>query len=94
MIQQLRKEAVSGSIDDLAHIDTDHMLADCLTKASAKPDTLIKAVETGIILNVDSNPEFRTLLQHKAYLVGWIAHTLDHAQDIITILDGDVSSLM
>ena len=94
MIQQLRKEAVSGSIDDLAHIDTAHMLADCLTKASAKPDTLIKSVETGVIHNVDSHPEFRTLLQHKAYLVGWIAHTLRDAPDVITVLDDDVSSLM
>ena len=94
MIQMLRKEAVSGSIDDLAHIDTAHMLADCLTKISVKPDLLIKTVESGVIHNIDSNPEFRTLLQHKAYLVGWVAHTLRDAPDVTTVLNDDVSSLV
>ena len=92
MIQMLRKEAVSGTIDDLAHIDTNHMLADCLTKASAKPDTIIKAVETGDIHNVDSNPEFRTLLKHKAYLVHWMAHHLTDTRNAVSFLAEDISN--
>ena len=43
-IYMLRKEACSGSIHDLAHIPTKKCLADCLTKASPKADTLITAV--------------------------------------------------
>jgi len=94
MIQMLRKEAVSGTIDDLAHIDTNHMLADCLTKASAKPDTLIKAVDTGIIHNVDSNPEFRTLLKHKAYLVHWMAHHLRDTKCAVSFLAEDIAPMV
>jgi hypothetical protein len=45
----LRKEACSGGIDDLAHVRTAHCLSDCLTKHSAKPGELIKAVETGVL---------------------------------------------
>jgi hypothetical protein len=32
LIQMLRKESVSGSIHDLAHVRTSDMLADCLTE--------------------------------------------------------------
>ena len=94
MIQMLRKEAVSGTIDDLAHIDTNHMLADCLTKASAKPDTLIKAVDTGVIHNVDSNPEFRRLLKHKAYLVHWMAHHLHDTRDAVSFLAEEIAPMI
>ena len=45
MISMLRKEACSGSIHDLAHIPTQNCLSDRLTKASAKADNLITAVE-------------------------------------------------
>ena len=76
MIQMLRKEAVSGSIEDLGHIDTEHMLADPLTKSSVKPDLLIKCVTTGVIKNIDSSPEFRSALKHKAYLVSWLASAI------------------
>ena len=41
MISMLRKEACSANIHDLAHIPTQHCLADCLSKASAKADKLI-----------------------------------------------------
>ena len=94
MIQMLRKEAVSGSIDDLAHNETNSMLADCLTKASAKPDHLIKCVETGLIPNVDSHPEFRSLLKHKAYLVNWMAHTLHDVPNAISFFDTPVVDLV
>ena len=94
MIQMLRKESVSGTIDDLAHIDTHHMLADCLTKASAKPETLIKAVETGVIHKVDSNPEFKALLKHKAYLVHWMAHSLKETKDAVAFLAEDISIMV
>jgi hypothetical protein len=67
MIQMLRKEACSGAIDDLAHVRTEFCLADCLTKHSAKRDVLVKAVETGVLPQVDVHPLFRTTLQHKAY---------------------------
>ena len=69
MINQLRTEACSGSIDDLAHVVSEDCLADCLTKASAKPQALIKAVDTGVLPNVDKHPPFRELMKHrhKAY---------------------------
>ena len=66
MIQMRRKEAWSGSIADLAHIATEHCLSDCLTKASAKADELIKAVTTGVLPECDKHPPFREKLQHKA----------------------------
>ena len=46
MIQMLRKESCSGSIEDLAHVRTELCLGDCLTKASAKSDALRRSVET------------------------------------------------
>ena len=45
MISMLRNETCSGSIHDLAHISTQNCLADCVTKSSAKADSLITAVE-------------------------------------------------
>ena len=76
MITMLRHEASSGSIDDLGHVRTADMLADVLTKHSVKPDTLIKAVNTGILPNCDASPLFRTLLRHKAYMVKWICENI------------------
>ena len=70
MIQMLRKEATSGSIEDLAHVRTDFCLGGCLTKQSAKSDALRKAVDTGTLTDVDMHPPFRTLLQHKGIYVG------------------------
>ena len=71
MIQMLRKEACSGSIHDLAHIRTALCLSDCLTKGSAKPDELVRAVETGLLQEVDLHPNFRTLIKHRAFLTEW-----------------------
>ena len=73
MIQMLRKESCSGEIDDLAHVRTEDCLSDCLTKQSFKADALIKAVETGILNNIDTHPSFRELLKHRAYTHQWIA---------------------
>ena len=61
MISMLRKEARSGSIHDLAHIPTPNCLTDCLTKASAKADTVITVVQTRRLLDVDIHLNFRTL---------------------------------
>ena len=67
MVQMLRKEVCSGSIADLAHVRTEFCLSDCLTKATASPDVLVQAVETGQLPMVDCHPLFRTTLPHKAY---------------------------
>ena len=87
MIQMLRKESNSGKIADLAHVKTHDCLSDCLTKHSAKPDNLIKAVETGILPNVDMHPPFRTLLEHKAYLQEWINANIYTSEVAFAVLD-------
>ena len=71
MMSMLRKEACSESIHDLAYIQTQNCLADCLTKASAKAENLITAVKTGRLLDVDIHPNFRTIMEHKAFLSTW-----------------------
>ena len=71
MISMSRMEACSGSIHDLAHTPTQNCLADCLTKASAKTDNLITAVKTRRLLDVDTHPDFRTLVEHKSFLSTW-----------------------
>ena len=71
IISMVRKEACSGSIHDLAHIPTQNCLSDCLTKASAKAENLITAVKTERLLDVDMHPNFRTLMEHKAFLSTW-----------------------
>ena len=86
MIQMLRKESGSGSIDDLAHVRTEHCLSDCLTKNSAKPDALLKAVSTGILKTVDFHPAFRSLLKHKAYLASWIVRNIKESSLVETFL--------
>ena len=96
MINQLRHESCSGAIDDLAHVVSADCMADCLTKASAKPNALIKTVETGNILNVDKHPSFRELVKtkHKAYaienddmspsLIAWIVHNISDVREVLT----------
>ena len=86
MIQMLRRESSSGRIDDLAHVVTSDCLSDCLTKHSAKPDSLIKAVESGVIPNVDSHPPFRSLLKHKAYLTEWTFENLHRPHFILSLM--------
>ena len=92
MIQTLRREAMSGSIDDLAHVRTEDMLADCLTKSSVKPDVLIQAASTGVLPNVDTHPEFRSLLKHKAFLVARCAQNLHDVRDMIAFCDEQVDT--
>ena len=53
------QEACSGQIEDLAHVVSVDCLSDCLTKASAKADALVKAVSTGVLSNLDLHPPFR-----------------------------------
>ena len=89
-IQVLRKESCSGNIEDLAHVTTENCLSDCLTKASAKPDTLIKAVNTGILPNVDLHPPFRSLMENKAYLASWIIKNVEHAYSVVSFLQEPV----
>ena len=74
MINQLRHEACSGAIDDLAHVVSKDCMADPLTKASAKPDFLIEAVKTSRLPNVDRHMPFRQMMRehHKAFLIEWM----------------------
>ena len=46
LIQMLREEGNSGQTHDVC---SEHCLAGCLTKGSAKADELIKSVMTGIL---------------------------------------------
>ena len=99
MIIQLRHEACSGSIDDLAHVVSEDCLSDCLTKSSAKPLALIKTVDTGILPNVDKHPPFRELMKdkHKAYsctdgLISWLVRNLNHADEFLTFFSVPVRS--
>ncbi len=66
------------------------MMADCLTKASAKPDALLKAVNSGRIPNVDKHPPFREVMQgkHKAYksTAHWTVNNLEDAGSVSTFL--------
>jgi hypothetical protein len=101
MINQLRHEACSGAISDLAHVVSEDCLSDCLTKTNAKPDALIKAVNTGYLPNVDKHPPFRELMRnkHKAYgahgnsnfectieLISWLVHHVRNINDVVTFL--------
>ena len=72
MINMLRHEACSGAIEDLAHVATADMFADCQTKEKAPVDNLRDAVETGKLINCDKQPSFRKLMEtkHKAYEAG------------------------
>ena len=83
---------MSGSIEDLAHVRTEDMLADCLTKSSVKPDVLIHDACTGVLPNIDTHPEFRSLIKHKAFLVAWCAQNIRDAPDMIAFLDLPVHS--
>jgi hypothetical protein len=92
MITQLRKEATSGAIQDLAHVRTADMMADCLTKASANPNALLQAITTGILPQVDTHPSFRRLLQHKAYFMTWLCKTISKSRDIVSFLGEDLQN--
>ena len=77
LIQMLGRESNSGAIDDLAHVVSAQCLSDALTKHSAKPDELIRVVESGVSTLVDVHPPFRTLLRQKTYLMTWLRQNLD-----------------
>jgi hypothetical protein len=66
------------------------MLADSLTKASARADNLIQAVTTGNLLQVDVHPSFRSLIQHRAYTVNWCINNLKRSHDIATFFTEDI----
>jgi len=78
MISQIRTEACSGDIEDLAHVPTGDMLADPMTKSTIKADALIKAVNTSYLPGVDKQLLFRDMMRgkHRAYLAAWITDTL------------------
>ncbi|CAE7374757.1 Cpr [Symbiodinium natans] len=80
MIQMLRKEACSGAIADLSHVRTEHCLADCLTKRSAKSTNLVQSVQKGWLKEIDAHPPFRSLLEHKAFLSAWLRKELSGFQ--------------
>ena len=71
MISMLRKETCSRSIDEPAYISTRTCSSDCLTKSSAKADNLITAVIKRRLSEVDVHPNFRTLMEHEAFLSAW-----------------------
>jgi len=91
MIQMLRKESSSGNIDDLAHVRTEHCLADCLTKSSAKPEALQRSVASGVLRTIDEHPPFRSLFKHKAYLASWIVRNIKDSSLVQTFLAVPVS---
>ena len=86
MIQMLRRESCSGDIQDLAHVVTGDMMADCMTKESIQPDNLVKAVKTGHIPNADKHVPFREMMKgkHKAYYMTWLARHLNHIHSVHT----------
>ena len=99
MINQLRHEACSGAIDDLAHVVSVDCSSDVLTKASAQPTYLMKAVDTAVLPNVDKHPPFREIMKskHKAYaslretpwectedLISWLVCNLDDVTNVLT----------
>ena len=59
----LREEDVSGQIEDVAHVVSVDCLSDCLTKASAKADALVRVVSTGVLKNLVTHPQLRSLLK-------------------------------
>ena len=96
MIQMLRKVACSSGIDDLAHVASGDCLSDCLTKSSAKPDALIKAVALATLPNADKNPVFRKLMapHHKAWLARWICLNLRKPHKIETFFGDYVKDVI
>ena len=90
MIQMLRHEAVSGHMDDLAHVVSVDMMADVLTKSDCVSGlkALTEAVRSGILPNVDAQVNFRELIRssHKAFFCSWILQNIDIniATDVVT----------
>ena len=91
LVQMLRHESNTGQLDDLSHIASEYCLADPLTKSSAKPDQLVKTIETGVMENVDVHPPFRSLLKHKAFLCQWVADHMHDARHGLAFMNEDIS---
>ena len=97
MISQLRHEAQSGAIDDLAHVSSLDCLSDCLTKNSADDKYLREAIRTSVLPRADKHKPFRELMstRHKAYwhvtseLTQWLSENLDSEtfRDAVCFLD-------
>ena len=87
----LRKESNSGQMHDLSHVRSEFCLADCLTKHSAQADTLIEAINTGYLFQVDCHPPFRTMIKSKAFLAEWLCRNLYQCHQIETFLCETVS---
>ena len=94
MIQMLRHEAVSGNIDDLAHVVSVDMMADVLTKTDCVSGlrALSQAVTTGFLPNVDAQVNFREMIKssHKAFFCTWLLQHVDLnlATDVVTSFCG------
>eukprot|EP00975_Prorocentrum_lima_P031257 6559734-Prorocentrum_lima.AAC.1 len=73
-------------------------LSECLTKHSAKPDILIKAINGGTLPNVDKQPPFRELMKdrQRAYhtSLAWFVRSIDDAADALTFLGFDVADMV
>ena len=66
MISMLRKEACSGNIHDFAHIPTQNCLGRLFDEGISKGRQLDHSGEKWEI-HVDIHPNFRTLMEHKAF---------------------------
>ena len=91
LIQMLRHESNTGHIDGLSHVASEFCLADPLTKHTAKPDELVRSIETGTLHQVDVHPPFRTLVKHKAFITEWVINNLPDPQFVLTFFAEDIS---
>ena len=100
MIQMLRHEACSGSIQDLAHVASADMMADTLTKSKCENFKFLKAsIESGVIPNTDAQPNFRQSIEnhHKAFLCEFVCRhiNLDIIHDrVLSFLGEDIEHEM
>jgi len=91
LIQMLRHESNTGQLEDLSHVASEYCLADPLTKSSAKPDQLVKTIESGLMEYVDVHPPFRSLLKHKAFLSHWVADNIRDSRYVTSFMNEDIS---
>ena len=61
------------------------------TKHTAKPDELVRSIETGTLRQVDVHPPFRTLVKHKAFITEWVINNLPDPQFVLTFFAEDIS---
>ena len=69
LMQMLGHESNTGQLDDLSHIASEYCLADPLTKSSAKPDQLVKTIETGVMEKCRCASTFPFVAQTQGFLV-------------------------